>query len=158
MSKVPIPAHWFSRQILAGHVGHPTLDSPTLVLGFCVSFPGATPRDARLWLKSHGYAYLGGEWIRSDRGPSRLDYARYQQHRRLVTSRIRRRSRHPHVTPPRFAWTRHRDGGWSAHEYRLVKGPVGWRVLRDGDLWDRIQTLEPAKRACERDRSRRLLK
>ena len=58
--------------------------------------------------------------------------------------------------PPRFAWSRHRAGNWTAHGYEIVRRVSrGWRILRDGETWGVVETLPNAKRACERDLMRR---
>lgn len=54
-----------------------------------------------------------------------------------------------------FRWTRHRVGEWSAHGYQ-IKGVSGhWRLIRDGQFWDKVTLLTDAKRQCERDFARR---
>jgi hypothetical protein len=60
---------------------------------------------------------------------------------------------------PRFAWTRHPNGDWTAHGYRIRRSPLaghGWQVCRGNDYITFIPTLNPAKRWCEADRSRQL--
>lgn len=85
MGRTPVPAHWFRRRPFTGN---PPVTPH--VLGWCVRFPGRTPRDAHAWLKAHGYAFCGRQWCRADRKPTRMPYEERARHARIVIERRRR--------------------------------------------------------------------
>lgn len=83
MARVSIPSHWFNRIVCSG------FDSDR-VLGFSVNLGGRASKEERRWLKSHGYVFSGGAWIRADRKQTRMSYDAMKAHRRLVAARRKR--------------------------------------------------------------------